>query len=365
MPRPSTQSATRALGAVLALACASQASAQDWSVGVKGGFGRGSYTGQQEFDWQSGALSAVGFVNRRLTSHLSVQPELFQHQRLGSSLAGGGELTFSAHYLDLPLLLRFRLPLPGLARVHPFLAGGPSLSFEIDCNLRFVAPGLVSNFACGDESNTLDFGFSGAAGVAWTAGISTLVVEARGWTNARTAVLEDRNSRANGVAFLAGVSVPLSLLKRPRPIGPVPTFDPRTDAFAGPPATTLATPIVTESAAGKRVTVTAIGADARALLVAIARETGISMVVSDDVRRRVSLSLTNASPDEAIAAIVAQAGLSIVKAPSAALPAVVYYQLPVNVNQAPAEAIAARFGVSAELAKWIADSRPPRSDRQP
>jgi type II secretory pathway component HofQ len=108
--------------------------------------------------------------------------------------------------------------------------------------------------------------------------------------------------------------------------------------------------------------VTAIDADARSLLIAIARESGLNLVVSTDVRRRVSVSLTNAPADEAIAAIIAQAGLTVSR-PVAATPAVVFYQLAVNVNQAPAETIAVRFGTSAELAKWIVDSRAPRTNQ--
>jgi hypothetical protein len=113
-----------------------------------------------------------------------------------------------------------------------------------------------------------------------------------------------------------------------------------------------------ESTAPRGITVTAIDADARSLLIAIAREAGISMVVSSDVRRRVSVSLTNASPDEAIAAIIAQAGLSTARRSPSAQP-VVFYQLPMNVNLAPVEAIVVRYDVTSELAKWVVENRPP------
>ena len=82
-------------------------------------------------------------------------------------------------------------------------------------------------------------------------------------------------------------------------------------------------------------------------------------MVSNDVKRKVSLSLTDAPADEAIAAIIAQAGLSVSKPMDAVAP-VVYYQLPVNVNEAPAETIEVRFGVSSEMAKWLLENRTPR-----
>ena len=112
-----------------------------------------------------------------------------------------------------------------------------------------------------------------------------------------------------------------------------------------------------DTSSARRITITSANADVRTLLLAIAREAGISLVVSDDVRRRVSVSLTDALPEEAIAAIIAQAGLTIARPATPAFPPVVYYQLLVNVDQAPAEAIARRFGVSLELARFIVESR--------
>jgi hypothetical protein len=63
---------------------------------------------------------------------------------------------------------------------------------------------------------------------------------------------------------------------------------------------------------------------------------------------------------EAVEAIILQAGLQVAApAISGASPAVVFYQLPINVNEASRETIEARFGVSSEMAKWVVDSRSP------
>lgn len=138
----------------------------------------------------------------------------------------------------------------------------------------------------------------------------------------------------------------------------------RADSATLPPVLDIAPPVEAgASGPGKRVTLNAVDADVRPLLVAIAREAGISLVVSDDVRRRVSVSLNNAEPEEALRAIIAQAGLSVVEPRSSGLPPVVYYQLPVNVNQASADVIATRFGISAELARWIVESRSGPAER--
>lgn len=116
---------------------------------------------------------------------------------------------------------------------------------------------------------------------------------------------------------------------------------------------------VAELGATKRVSLTASNADARTLLLWLAQQAGVSLVVSPEVTARVSVSFTNVPAGEAMRAIIAQAGLSVLaSSPGSPWPPVVFHQLPLNINAASAEAIAAHFGVSAELARWIVESRP-------
>ena len=110
----------------------------------------------------------------------------------------------------------------------------------------------------------------------------------------------------------------------------------------------------------KLITVNAVDADARNLLISIAQEAGINMVVSSDVRSRITVRFFKIPAMEAVQAIILQAGLQVAEpAMSGAAPAVVFYHLPINVNEASRETIEARFGVSSEMAKWIVDNRSP------
>lgn len=113
-----------------------------------------------------------------------------------------------------------------------------------------------------------------------------------------------------------------------------------------------------ELGATKRVSLTASNADARTLLLWLAQQAGVSLVVSPDVNARVSVSLNNIPAADAMRAVISQAGLSVLaSSPGAPWPPVVFHHLPVNVNEASAETIAARFGVSTEMARWIVESR--------
>ena len=110
--------------------------------------------------------------------------------------------------------------------------------------------------------------------------------------------------------------------------------------------------------ANKHVTLTATNADARTLLLELAREAGVNLVVSPDVAVRVNANFNDLPAVDAMRAIIAEAGLSVLTAgPQSPWPPVVFYQLPVNINRASVETIVARFGVSAEMAKWIVESR--------
>lgn len=125
------------------------------------------------------------------------------------------------------------------------------------------------------------------------------------------------------------------------------------------PAPTTAPDPIAALGATRRVTLTANNADVRTLLLWLAEEAGVSIVVSPDVTTRVSVHFEEVQAHDAMRAIMAEAGLSVLTAPRQPnWPPVVFYQMPVNVNAATPEEIVARFGVSAEMARWIVESRP-------
>ena len=109
----------------------------------------------------------------------------------------------------------------------------------------------------------------------------------------------------------------------------------------------------------RRVTLTANNADARTLLLWLAEEAGVSLVIAPDVTARVSVHFENVQAHDAMRAIMAEAGVSVLMGPRGPnWPPVVFRQMPVNLNAATPEQIVARFGVSAEMARWIVESRP-------
>jgi hypothetical protein len=349
--------------------------------GVKSGIGQALYTGEHEFEWRTAGPNTSLFVNWASGQRTSQQLEIGDSHRLGVSTTGGSVLTFTATYLDISLLTRFALP--RTLFVEPYVMAGPSLVYGLSCNLEFITGSFISSTPCDEEagSNRLDIGFTAATGLRIPVGPTHVFAEARGSTSFRSVVvpLESQASRSFSWSVLGGLSMPMEFGRARRapgvPSGVVAAATVVPTAPGLPPLAPISGGVITEApvsselapaSTAKRVSLTAVDADARSLLIAIAGEAGVNMVVSNDVRQRVSVSFKDATADEAIRAIIAQAGLTIVDPPSArALPTVVYYQLPLNVNDAPVESIAARFGVSAELARWLAENRTsPRQDEQ-
>lgn len=153
-------------------------------------------------------------------------------------------------------------------------------------------------------------------------------------------------------------SAPLGDPATPLPSIPVYEITPNADSSRLVIAPAPGRDPVAALGARRRVTLTASDAEARTLLLWLAEEAGVNLVVSPDVRARVSVNFANVPAEEAMRAIITQAGLSVLAARSGSpWPPVVFFQPPVNVNEASADEIVARLGVSAEMAKWIVETR--------
>lgn len=145
------------------------------------------------------------------------------------------------------------------------------------------------------------------------------------------------------------------------PLPPIPVYEitPNADSSRLVIAPAPALDPLAAPEAQRRVTLTARDAEARTLLLWLAEESGVNLVVSPDVRARVTVNFVNLPAAEAMRAIMSQAGLSVLAPGAGTLwPPVVFFQPPVNINDASAETIAARLGVSAEMARWIVETRP-------
>ena len=166
------------------------------------------------------------------------------------------------------------------------------------------------------------------------------------------------------IAFLGGCIFPARqrVIVTTPPPEPLPAL---TVDFAAPPAperqaVTAADPLASIPQ-GSPITLAARNVDVRVLLLALAEQAGISLVIDPSIESRTTVNFTNVPAAEALRAVLASANLGVVTGPPP-LPfgPTVFYTIPVNIDEASAELIQARYRVSPELARWIVESRPQR-----
>lgn len=111
---------------------------------------------------------------------------------------------------------------------------------------------------------------------------------------------------------------------------------------------------------GDPVSLSARDVDLRALIVLLAEQAGVSMVLDPTIQGRTTVNFVNLPALEALRTVLAGAGLAIAAGPpEIPIGPTVFYALPVDIERASAELIQARFRVSAEVARWIVETRLP------
>lgn len=111
-------------------------------------------------------------------------------------------------------------------------------------------------------------------------------------------------------------------------------------------------------APGENVSINAVGVEVRTLLGALAEAAGLSLVIGPEVTGQITVNLVDIPALEAFRLVLQETGL-MVAAPAFSSPygPVVFYVLPVNIWEADAELLQARYRVSREMAEWIVESR--------
>jgi type II secretory pathway component GspD/PulD (secretin) len=163
----------------------------------------------------------------------------------------------------------------------------------------------------------------------------------RGWAG--------RSCVALAAALVGGCAPPPQVVVMEAPLPPL-----RVEQVAEPGA---APAVAAER--GERVTLAATDTELRALLTVLAEGAGVNLVVGPEVQGRVTVRLEDVPARDALEEVIRATGLMIVEPLRAPWGPTVFYVVPVNVNEADAALIQARFGVSPELARFLVRARAP------
>lgn len=196
--------------ALCALLLAGAGQAHGQTAGVKAGILSSSLADDPDV----GVSSRTGFgggawLQWMVGESWSVQPELLYLTKGASEEDGDGE--FKPSYLQLPVLVQFHVPLD--ANLTPRVFAGPSLAFELACDVSFDDESMsCEDF--GTTTKSIDFGLVFGAGVDIPAGSVVVTLDARydlGLTNIvdEDEDIADLEFKNQAWEFFAGIGIPI------------------------------------------------------------------------------------------------------------------------------------------------------------
>lgn len=200
------------------------AAAGNVSFGFKAGLNVTSITDNPpswdpELSYKAG-IGAGFFLIYRFNNSLSLQPELLYSQRgVQTTLLDYDvvsiDMTAEFDYVELPLLLVYRVPLKGSFR--PILYAGPVLSYLLSSELAFSASILSVSVDFSSVTHVNDFGGIVGTGFEWEVGDGIITFDIRyqlGFTNVIVGgdfdlngspeTIEGDDIKNQGFAFLIG-----------------------------------------------------------------------------------------------------------------------------------------------------------------
>jgi hypothetical protein len=157
------------------MATCGSAGAQAFGAGIKGGIAVTSVplagevfdqvVGQTSRDSSSKVgVTAGAYITFPLVDRFSFQPEaLFVMKGVKLSETAGGTFSARLHYLDVPLLVRFRTPIN--PQTPAYLFAGPNFGIKLGSSAALETPAQTSDVSIDSALKTLDLGFAFGGGV--------------------------------------------------------------------------------------------------------------------------------------------------------------------------------------------------------
>ncbi|MBA7607097.1 hypothetical protein ES703_14249 [subsurface metagenome] len=189
--------------------------------GVKGGMNMSDITGEDvelleeslnlDLGIKMGMVGGI-FLELGLTDMLGVQIEVLYSSK-GSKgefefLGVEGDMAFNLSYIDIPILLKFKIPIEG--PIEPELFIGPSLGYNLSSEIVVEAEGEKETEDLGDETKSIDFGLEFGGGVGYNLGGGKIIIDAR-YVLGLTSIseYEDEEIKNTNISIRLGYAFPL------------------------------------------------------------------------------------------------------------------------------------------------------------
>lgn len=182
------------------------------TIGIMGGVNLARISGDDitDIDNRTGVVGGV-FLTFHLTNTFGIQPEAIYSQRGASSNSDPSfDATIKMDYIDIPVLLRYDIPVVG--PIRPFFLAGPAFGIQTKCAIGVDGDGVSASVDCdqfsGDpeasfESKTFDLSGILGAGLDFRLGGHTLMLGAR-YQHGFSDVVKDASAKSRTWSVVAG-----------------------------------------------------------------------------------------------------------------------------------------------------------------
>jgi hypothetical protein len=215
------------LGFALALVLgATQLRAQEITVGIKGGINIADLEidnseGGEETDSRT-AFGFGAYAEFGIGDVFAIQPEVLYAPKGATDQEEDVKLTFRVNYIEVPLLLKARIPVKSSA-MRPSLYVGPVIAFETKCEVEGEGGGITATADCDAISDfgadadiktkSVDLGIALGGSLAIPAGPVILVGDVRytlGLTNIDDTGIAEEVVKNRVWSFSVGVGMPVA-----------------------------------------------------------------------------------------------------------------------------------------------------------
>lgn len=117
-----------------------------------------------------------------------------------------GKVTFKLGYLEIPILLKYKINIPG--SVHPYVFAGPNLGFSFSSKELDEAGGQSAETDMKDLTSSVNFEIDFGAGAGFQVAPMTVVLLDVRYALGLTNMLNDKGNQSiktNGFQIVAGV----------------------------------------------------------------------------------------------------------------------------------------------------------------
>ena len=154
-------------------------------IGPKAGVNIASISGDdadqilegQTLDSKTGFAGGLFFMYQ-FSNMFAIQPEAYYTMKGATYSESGADLTISLDYIEVPILVKFIIPIEGSA-IKPSIFAGPSIGFNMTAKSKVEFDGESQENDFKDETKSTEFSLAFGGGLGFPVGNGELGVDIR------------------------------------------------------------------------------------------------------------------------------------------------------------------------------------------